>query len=84
MVRIKIFSIFSGDDIFVPENINVKTNVFCIFAGIDNSVNSSADPSAPTVIIEGLALFSGIDIKIKKTLKERFVIFADKLKEFLS
>ena len=84
IVRVKIFNLFSGDNIYVPENVNVKVKAFCIFGGIDNSVSSVTDPTTPTIIIEGYALFSGINIEIRKTLKERFVIFADKLKEFLS
>jgi hypothetical protein len=84
VLTIKMFNIFSGDNIYVPENVNVQTKAFCIFGGIDNSVSSVGNPNAPTIIIEGFALFSGIDIKIKRSLKERFVIFADKLKTFLS
>jgi len=84
VVRITVFNLFSGDNIYVPENVNVHSKAFCIFGGIKNNVNSSADPDAPTIIIEGFALFSGIDIKIKRTVKENFMIFADKLKSLLS
>lgn len=80
VTRIKVFSLFAGDDILVPEGINVQTRVFCIFAGLDNSANSAADPDAPTVIIEGVAIFSGLDVKIKRTLKERFMRLADRMK----
>ncbi len=83
-IRIKVFNLFSGLDIYVPEHVNVQSKAFCIFGGIDNSVNSATNPNTPTVIIEGFALFSGIDIKIKRTIKERFIIFADKLKSLLS
>ena len=84
VLTIKVFNIFSGVDIYVPENVNVQTKAFCIFGGIDNSVGSTVNPNAPTIIIEGFALFSGIDISIKRSIKERFVMFADKLKAFLS
>ena len=84
VLRINIFNLFSGANIYVPENVNVQTKVFCIFGGIDNDVSSNTDPAAPTIIIEGFAVFSGIDIKIKRTIKERFIIFADKLKSLLS
>jgi len=83
-VLITVYNIFSGLDIFVPENINVQTRVFSIFGGTSNNANSNADPNAPTVIVEGFSLFSGIDVKIKRTLKENFIIFADKLKTLLS
>jgi len=84
VLTIKMFNIFSGNNIYVPDNVNVQTKAFCIFGGINNSVNSTGNANTPTIIIEGFALFSGIDIKIKRTLKERFVLFADKLKTFLS
>jgi hypothetical protein len=84
IVRLKLFSIFSGDNIYIPENINIVTKAFCIFGAIDNKAPSSADRNAPTIIIEGFALFSGIDIKVKRTLKEHFVNFADNLKKMFS
>jgi hypothetical protein len=84
VVRIKMFSLFSGDNIYVPENINIVTKAFCIFGAIDNKAPSNADRNAPTIIIEGFALFSGIDIKVKQTLKEKFVDFADNLKKMFS
>ncbi|MBT4077109.1 MAG: DUF1707 and DUF2154 domain-containing protein [Gammaproteobacteria bacterium] len=83
-VYINIFNIFSGDNIYVPENVNVQTNVFCIFGAIDNCVSSSTNSDAPTITIKGFALFGGISVKIKRTLKERVIIFADKLKSFLT
>ena len=83
-VHIKVYSLFSGVDIFVPENVNVMSKAFCVFGGIDNNAQSTVDNDAPTIIIEGVAIFSGIDIKIKRTLKERFVRFADELKNMFS
>ena len=84
VLRITVFNLFSGVDIYVPEHVNVQSTAFCIFGGISNDANSNAETNAPTVIIDGVALFSGIDIKIKRTMKERFVMFVDKLKSLLS
>ncbi|NMP31188.1 cell wall-active antibiotics response protein [Thalassotalea sp. M1531] len=81
---IKVFSLFSGDDIYVPENINVVSKVFCIFGGVENKAPCLADQNSPTLVIEGFAIFSGIDIKIKQSLKERFVAFADNLKKMFN
>ena len=80
-VHIKMFSLFSGDNIYLPENVNVVVKGFGIFGGVDNKTLSTINQDAPTVVIEGLAIFSGIDIKVKKTLKEKFVEFADNLKK---
>ena len=80
-VTVKVFCLFGGDNIYVPENINVVSKAFCIFGGVDNVAPSIANRHAPTLIIEGLVIFGGIDIKIKRTIKEKFVAFADNLKD---
>ncbi len=84
VTRIKVFSLFSGDGIYVPENINIISKAFCIFGSIDNKVNTYATPNAPTVIIEGISVFSSLTIEIKRTLKEKFIEFADNLKRMFS
>ena len=84
VTHVKIFSLFSGDDIYVPEHINVVTKAFCIFGGIDNKSSTMVSEDAPTLIVEGCAIFSGIDIKLKKSLKERMVAFADSLKNMFN
>jgi hypothetical protein len=84
VVKLKVFSLFSGNNIYIPENINIITKGFCIFGAINNKTSSNADRHAPTIIIEGFTLFSGIDIKVRRTLKEHFVNFADNLKKMFS
>lgn len=91
VVRIKMFSLFSGDTIYVPENVNVVSKAFCIFGGIDNvapcqtrTVLNKNAVSAPTIIIEGFSIFSGVSIKVKRSMKERFVELADSLKKMFS
>lgn len=81
---LRVFCLFGGDDIYVPENINVVSKVFCIFGGVDNSAPSIADRNAPTLIIEGVVVFGGVDVKIKRTIKEKFVAFADNLKNMFN
>ena len=79
-VTIKILCLFGGTDISVPEDINVISKAFCILGGIDNSAPSIASRQAPTLTIEGLVMFGGLDIKIKRTIKEKFVAFANQMK----
>ena len=79
-VTIKILCLFGGDNIYVPENVNIVSKAFCIFGGIDNSAPSIASRQAPTLTIEGLVLFGGLDVKIKRTIKEKFVAFANQMK----
>lgn len=79
-VKLISISIFGGDNIYVPENINVVSKAFCIFGGIDNKAPSMGGRQAPKITIEGLMLFGGTNIKLKTTLKEKFVAFANHMK----
>ena len=55
-----------------------------IFGSIDSDLSSNASPNAPTIVIEGFSIFSGVTIKVKRTIKEKFVAFADNLKKMFS
>ncbi|MCF2949937.1 cell wall-active antibiotics response protein [Paraglaciecola aquimarina] len=79
-VTIKVLCLFGGTDIKVPEDINIISKAFCILGGIDNTAPSIASKQAPTLTIEGLVMFGGLDIKIKRTIKEKFVAFANQMK----
>jgi hypothetical protein len=81
VTRIKMLTLFGGATFYVNENINTQAHAICLFGGIDNRGPSNPDPSLPTVIVEGLVLFGGVSIKIKRTLKERWLLFADQFKE---
>ena len=85
-LRIKIFCLFSGNNIYVPENVNVVSKAFSIFGGVDYQTATQVNPNivTPTIIIEGVCIFSGIDIKVKRTIKERFVEMADSFKKMFS
>ncbi|WP_206486330.1 LiaF domain-containing protein [Thalassotalea sp. G2M2-11] len=81
---IKVLCLFGGDDIYVPENVNVVSKAFCIFGGVNNKAPSIADRNAPTIIIEGVCIFGGLNIKLKRTIKEKFVAFADSMKKMFN
>ena len=80
----KVFCLFGGDNVYVPENINVVSKAFCIFGGISNKASSFVDRSAPTIVVKGLVIFGGVEIKLKQTLKEKFVAFADSMKNMFN
>lgn len=83
-VTIKVCCLLGGDNIYVPENVNVVSKAFCIMGGIDNKAPSIASRQAPTITIEGIVLFGGLDIKIKQTIKEKFVAFANQMKDMFN
>jgi hypothetical protein len=79
-VRIKMLTLFGGASIYVREDINTVSKIISIFGGTDNSAPSSRNSNAPVVIVEGLVMFGGVDIKIKRSIKEIFVDFADRIR----
>ena len=83
-VTVKVLCLFGGIDIYVPENVKVVSKAFCIFGGIDNKAPSTDYIDAPTIYVEGLVLFGGLDITLKRTLKERFTAFADGLRDLFN
>ena len=81
VTHIKMLTLFGGAQFYVTENINTQSQAICLFGGMDDRGPSNPDPSVPTVIVEGLVLFGGASIKIKRTLKERWLAFADQFKQ---
>ncbi len=58
---IQASAIFGGIDILVPDHINVKVSSNCVFGGISNKAAVHTD--APTLYVNGTAMFGGIEIK---------------------
>jgi hypothetical protein len=85
-LRIKTFCLFSGTNIYIPENVNVVSKAFCIFGGIDYQTATQVNPNivTPTIIIEGVCIFSGIDIKVRRSIKEKFIEMASNFKNLFS
>jgi hypothetical protein len=83
VTHVRMLTLFGGAQFYVNENINTVSNVLCIFGGMDNHGPSNPDPNVPTVVIDGLCLFGGAGIKIKKTMKERWLAFADHVRAAL-
>jgi uncharacterized protein DUF1707 len=75
--RVKMLCLFGGANFYVSEDMNTVSKAICIFGGIDNEAPSHYRPGAPTLVIEGLCLFGGASIRVKKTLKERWLEFAE-------
>lgn len=82
-VRIKLMSLLSDDTIYVPDNINVIMRTSNVLGSTSTKLAGKADPSAPTVIIEGLCILASTNVKMKRTVKQRFVEFAEQLKQML-
>ncbi len=58
---IQVTSVFGGIDIFVPANVNVRSNTTALFGGVSNKTALKKD--APTIYISGICMFGGVEIK---------------------
>jgi len=77
---ITVFCLFGGVDLRVREGMRTVSKAVAIFGGVDNRSSSISDPKSPLLVIEGIVLFGGVHIRVKKTPKQRFQEFADHLR----
>jgi hypothetical protein len=80
-VKIQVFSLLAGDKIFVPENVNIVSKAVCVLGSVKNRAASIAPSQAPTITVEGVMILSDLSIKIRTTVKEKFMAFANQMKE---
>lgn len=65
-VEIKVTAIFGGAEIVVPEGMEVRSKGVGIFGGFDVHGSANPDPSAPVLVVKGLALFGGVSGKPRR------------------
>ncbi len=56
-------AVFGGIDIFVPPNVKVKLQSVPIFGGASNKTRQPVVPDGPTVYIDCVCIFGGLDVK---------------------
>jgi hypothetical protein len=64
-VTISCLCLFGGVDVIVPPGMRVLVRGVGIFGGFDRTSNEVDDPDAPTIVVEGLALFGGVSVRIR-------------------
>jgi hypothetical protein len=69
VVEISGFWCFGGLDVKVPAGMEVREQVVGIFGGTDIGDLGDRQPGAPTLVIKGLALFGGVNVKGPKVAK---------------
>jgi hypothetical protein len=65
-VEIHAYSIFGGQTILVPPEVNVDIKGRAVLGGFDKSVEGAGTPGAPTVSIKGFSLLGGVGIKRRR------------------
>ncbi len=56
-------AIFGGIEIRVPSGVNIKVKSTPIFGGVDNKTKTNYKEELPTIYINGVAMFGGVEIK---------------------
>jgi len=65
-VEIHAYSIFGGQTIVLPPEVNVDINGRGVLGGFDKAVDGAGTPGAPKVSIKGFSLLGGVGIKRRK------------------
>ncbi len=58
-----VSAVFGGVDVLVPPDVNVKISSTSIFGGVSDKRNAKPVSGAVTLLITGVCLFGGVDIK---------------------
>ncbi len=62
-IIINATSIFGGIDIYLPNHVKVKVNSTSFFGGVGNKVRRQTHDGCPTVYVNAICMFGGVDIK---------------------
>lgn len=80
-IEINIASVLSSVDIFVPEHVNVTIRMFDIVGSSENKAPCMAGKQAPHITITGFSVLGSLSVSVKRTIKEKFIAFANNLRE---
>jgi len=74
VVTIHVVAIMAGIEITVPEDVTVRVTGIGIMGGFDHGASATGAAGGPTIIINGVALLSGVEVRrkpLKKSRRER-------------
>lgn len=60
---VSVLAVFGGAEIVVADNIPVKLDVFALFGGSEDKRRGDVTSSGPTLVVQGIALFGGVEIR---------------------
>ena len=73
-VTIRAFCLMGGVSITVPDDMDVDVSGIGFMGGFDHGASTTGAPGGPTIIINGVALLSGVEVRrkpLKKSRRER-------------
>lgn len=60
---IDVFAFWGGIEIKVPQGWRIENRVFALMAGAEDSTKGTAPPGAPVLVVRGLVVMGGVEIK---------------------
>jgi hypothetical protein len=70
-VTIHVFAVMGGIEVTVPEDANVRVTGVGIMGAFDHQSSGTGDPNGPTIIVNGVAFMSGVDVKRRPPKKPK-------------
>lgn len=70
VVEISGFWCLGGLEITVPEGMEVRNHVMGILGGAEIKQVGEPDPSAPVLVLKGVAMLGGVEVKTKRKRKK--------------
>lgn len=68
---IHAMSVFGGVEIIIPEGVNVESRGFAIFGGFSRPRDAGRYPGGPTLVVDGIAFFGGVEVKDRRSPRRR-------------
>lgn len=63
VVEFNVIAMFGGVEIKVPAGVRVRNEVLGVFGGTDSKRIGPPIDGAPTIVVKGMALFGGVEVK---------------------
>ena len=64
-IELEVVCIFGGATLFIPPNWNVRSEMGSVFGGVDDKRRNSIPDLNRTLIIKGVCIFGGLEVKTK-------------------
>jgi hypothetical protein len=68
---IRVFTLWGGVDIKIPEGVTVRDHGLGIMGGFDVHEQYTDDSNAPVVVVKGVAIMGGVTVKVKRRKENR-------------
>ncbi len=69
--EVNVMCLLGGAEITVPPGMNVEVDLVPILGGVENNVDLSENPDAPTLVIRGFIALGGLEVNTAKQKKRK-------------